>query len=91
MNKITPHIPNFVDIERPDPISFNTTIELLELDFVQDFKEKWGEHTFYRFSLDNKALVAEYDNGEWWWCVGHLKSTEGIDLPVVSYKKKKDI
>jgi hypothetical protein len=95
-NKIRQHVPNFVDIDRYKIRSkeFNTQEELLAIPWVASNTKDEG---FYRFSVDvsytpalpalgraattRYYLMAERDNGLWWWVIGYLDSLEGIDLP----------
>jgi len=74
MNKITHHVPTFVDISgKPKVVEFNTLEELLRVDFVK----KWaGQDGFHQFSLDainGNLLMAELDDGDSWYVVGVLQ------------------
>lgn len=36
---------------------------------------------FYRFSISENTLMAEYDRGYEWWVIGYIKDPSQIDLP----------
>jgi hypothetical protein len=84
---------------------FNSLEELLNLDFVKNFKntldDKPNPH-FHQFSISNHAgkrgyedeytniLMAEFKDGSEWWVVGYISETEIVNqLPVWEPKEKK--
>jgi hypothetical protein len=88
MNKIKQHRPAYVSGYEDAVVSFTTTEELLNIDFVKNFAKDIGGDTFYRFSISpadspgvRQTLMAEYNNGKKWWVVGFLDTNEGITLP----------
>lgn len=77
MNKITKHIPNFVDSRDPPPSGqFETQADLETIPFVKQWKDDKG---FVRFSLSDNRLMAEMV-GEFW-VVGYLQNPSTVDLP----------
>lgn len=79
MNKITQHIPTFVDYREPAPsYEFNSIEELLAMPFVNEHAQN---NKFYRFSISGHHLMAERDNGGWWWVVGYIAEPNRINLP----------
>ena len=80
MNSLRQHIPSFVDIgDAARPSSpFETTAELLALDVVHRWATRPG---FTHFALSGDLLMCIGDEGRFWWVVGYLAHTEGLDLP----------
>jgi len=92
MNKIKQYRPNLVTTTEENKIvSFETTEELLNIDFVKNFSNR---DNFYRFSLsiDNyfnqHSLMAEYDEGREWWVVGFIDNPLEVNLPKWMPKEK---
>jgi hypothetical protein len=85
MNRITQHIPSFVET-RDDPRkagAFTTLDELERVPFVAGWKSEPG---FVRFSLSGNALIAELapDDEEpagAHWVVGFIENPRALDLP----------
>jgi len=85
MNKIKQYRPNLVTTtEDNQMVEFETTQELLNIDFVKKFSNR---NNFYRYSLDidnyfnQYSLMAEYNDGRDWWVVGFIDNPQDIDLP----------
>ena len=76
MNTFTQHVPAFVDIDRPSPIQFETTEDLLSLEIVGRYKENC-----YWFVMDGNTLMMVKDDGFYWWVVGFIEKSELIKLP----------
>lgn len=77
MNTFQQHIPPFVDVDRPAPISFVGTDELLALEVVQRYKDKRFSH----FAMSDEYLMVIRDGGKDWWVVGYIEKPDEIDLP----------
>lgn len=78
------HIPNFIGVdprELDKTFSFNTTDELLAIEFVALFRSDIGKHKFSHFALAERHLVAVYDDGFWWWVVGDVSDPAQVQLP----------
>lgn len=74
---ITQHIPNYCDGFEPKQATFNSTKDLLNVEWVKFFSE---QKDFYRYSIsDNNLLMAEFDEGYKWSVVGRLLPT--VSLP----------
>ena len=90
MNRIRQHRPAFVTGFENEVVKFNTTEELLEIEFVKNFSRN---DNFCRYSLSTSlgrgALMAEYEDGYEWWVIGHLDNTEEVNLPKWMPKEKK--
>ena len=63
------HLPGFVD-GTPKTADVSTTLEVLGLDWV-DRWTKSSEHIFSMWTRNSKSLIAIYDEGTYWWVVGH--------------------
>lgn len=89
MNRIRQHRPAFVTGFENEVVKFNTTEELLEIEFVKNFSRN---DKFYRYSLSTNlgscSLMAELEEGYEWWVIGHIDSAEGINLPIWKPKEK---
>lgn len=85
VNKIRQHIPNFITGAEVKEVVFKTIEELLDIDFVKNFKRE----DFYRYSLSGNKLMAEYKNGNEWCVIGHIDNPYQINLPKLEYKNKK--
>lgn len=90
--------PNFFSGFEQSQNHFNTTDELLNIDWVKNFKEN---PNFHRFSISRDeskildkpqhTLMAEYKNGFGWWGVAFIRDEDisGInDLPEWKAKYK---
>jgi hypothetical protein len=83
MSRLTPHWPNFVGGDPPEPEEFNTQEELLKTNWLRKFKgfaitikkAVWDENG------ERNVLMGVHSGGRFWWCIGCIDSTEGIDLP----------
>ena len=55
-------------------VDFNTIDELLNIGFVKNFSDKSSpsNKAFFRFSMSDAFLMAEYERGTKWWGVGHI-------------------
>lgn len=98
MATIHPHIPAFIDTDRPSSLEFSSIEELLEFDFVK--RKRTADDNFHQFSISfypghpgfGTRLMAEYNEGYTWWVVGRI---EGDDfekmntLPQWEAKEKK--
>jgi hypothetical protein len=58
-------------------VEFNTLEELLAIPWVKSFSV---HKTFYRYSVSDYHLMAEYRGGREWWVIGQLKNND-IGLP----------
>jgi hypothetical protein len=90
MIKLRQHIPAFVETDRaPLVIEAADTGALLAHPRIQSWAKDdpyvrdgvHGVHRFHQFSVadrrDSPALMAEYDEGDYFWVIGHI--TEGAD------------
>jgi len=79
--KITRYVPTFVDLDEPPLIcKFGTLEELKTIPFVYNFTK---DPNFYRFSVSDNRLMAEYIGGKKWWVIGYLDidATNELILP----------
>ena len=78
MNNFVQRIPGGCDISG-DPLSFefNTTEELLALEYVQRF----AKHRPSTFVMEDNCLMVISDNGYHWWVVGYIEKPNEINLP----------
>lgn len=82
--RFTKHIPNCVDTSDENlPIEFSTLEELLQIPFVKKFAD---DGTFYRYSMNEEHLMAEYNNGYEWWTIGKLEGVPTPLLPQAEFK-----
>lgn len=73
MNKITQHIPGFIDAER-HVAEFATVDELREIDWVTP----WITMTPGNYlAQSGELLMVVSSDGKWWWVIGYLQ----IPLP----------
>jgi len=82
--EIKQHRPGCVDMDdEPITESFSTTKELLNIPFVKSFGSNPGFHQYsIADPVDDPSLMAEYNKGQKWWVIGHLKNIDTIlDLP----------
>lgn len=77
MNKITQFRPAFFDSSDPlNSSEFETTNQLLEVDFVKRFREVVG---FDHFKLSDDMLLAIRNHGQDWLIVGRVENPEWAD------------
>ncbi len=82
--EIRQHIPAFITGIKPKTVNFKTQDDLLNIDFV---KQKIIEK-FFQFSISGNILMAEYDNGEYYFVIGYLKHIENTPLNLPLWSKK---
>ncbi len=78
---------------------FNSIEELLNIDFVKNFKYLSNgevDKDFYQYSIGNNGerdiLIAEYKEGYEWWVIGYINENEIIKgLPLFKPKEKPKI
>lgn len=94
-NRIRRHFPAYCDYDQ-ESYGFNTQEDLLALPFVKYFKESPIKNkTFFQFSLSQSdsfiSLMAEYNQGTYWWCIGQLRHSNNLTLPIwtPNYNKNK--
>lgn len=81
MNHIIKHIPNFVDKGKPpDENDFETTNQLLNIPWVKGWETPFDGRPFYRWAKSRNCLIAEYDDGKFWWVVGYIRDPNNIEL-----------
>lgn len=89
MNKIKQYRPAFIDCEDDNKeIIFNTTEELLGIDFVKNFSQNGN---FYKYSISENHLMAEYENGYEWWVIGYINNPKEVNLPKWIPKSKTNV
>lgn len=81
MNSIIRHIPSFVDTDHRHAAEFETTEQMLSIDWVKDFEELWDGMPFHRWSKQDDCLIVEHGGGRHWWVVGHIKNPSDVNLP----------
>lgn len=87
MNRITQHVPRFVDTrEPPIQVEFTTTDSLLSVDFVKAWRDA---PNFSHFCVHRKHLMVVLDDGYQWWVVGYLQHTDNVNLPTWEGAKNK--
>ena len=69
MATLRQHIPSFVEGFEPKVAELSTVEDLNSIDWVRQHRE---DPEFYRFSLSDRLLMAEFENGDRWWVVGIL-------------------
>lgn len=92
--KFTQHVPGAVDLgdEAPYSFEFETVEELVSNEFVQRFSKSYAGSVFHQFSISpmhpsysnyrfDTTLMAEYNDGTKWWCVGHIDQGKNLALP----------
>jgi len=85
--KITKHVPGCVDMGDPLKEShFQDVPKLFAIPWVKSFS-KYPD--FYRYSMSEECLMAEYKGGKEWWVVGSIDHPERIQLPKWEPKGKK--
>lgn len=84
VNRITEHKPVHNSGTGAETVEFNSTKELLSIDFVNGHSR---HPDFYRYSIHRSAdiripLLAEYENGKKWIVIGFLEGdVNKIELP----------
>jgi len=80
MNKFTQRIPGGFDpFMEPETFEFETQEELLN---SQGAVKRFAEmENFNEYQLDDNLLMAVYENGYRWWCVGYIEEPEKLNLP----------
>jgi hypothetical protein len=79
VNQIAQHIPSFIDLgKKPKVSKFKTVEDLVKIPWVKSFSE---DPKFYRYSIADESLMAEYKKGKEWWVVGNIKNPASVDLP----------
>lgn len=76
MNKLFVHVPTFVETDKYPTYEFDSVEELLQLKYVKRFIDS-GDH----LEIHGRTLMSVSESKLKWWVIGHLKSTQGIDLP----------
>lgn len=69
-NTIRQHIPDFFEGFEKALVDFNTLEDLLAIPWVKNFS---AHANFYRYSVSDNHLMAEYRGGRTWWVVGTLR------------------
>jgi len=83
MNTVKQHLPTFVDTdEKPVVAEFDSTEDLLNLDFVKYYAEL---PDFYRFSIGGDLLMAEYKDGSSWWVIGSITGSTTLPAWIPNY------
>lgn len=81
MIKVRKYYPSFCEGFDSPIVAVNSMQELLIIPFLQDFVSP----SFYKFSISENYIMAEYDKGEDWRVVAIiLEGQESINLPVWS-------
>lgn len=78
MNSFQQHIPAFCDVDRPAPVPFETTEDLLALEIVRRYGKR---PDFSHFAMYDDALMEISDGGHYWWLVGYVEHPEMVSLP----------
>lgn len=79
MNSVKQHIPNCVSGVEPKTCNFSNIEDLQDIPFIKRYMEML-EFTQLSVADNGKILMAEYDNGKHWWCIGYFE-TPVDDLP----------
>ncbi len=79
MNSVKQHIPNTVSGVEPETGNFSNIEDLQVIPFIKRYMEML-EFTQLSVADNGKILMAEYDNGKHWWCIGYFE-TPVNDLP----------
>ena len=92
--KFTQHVPGAVDLGDQEPLSFTfeTAEELVSNEYVKRFTRTRPGQVFHQLSISplnphycnnrfDSSLMAEFNNGTWWWCVGHIDHGRNLNLP----------
>jgi len=82
-NRFVPHGGHGYYSSVKDCFGFDTTNELLANSRFHNWPSMKG---FYRYSLSNYydpySLMAEFDNGYEWWCLGYIRNGLALELPL---------
>lgn len=78
MNQIRQHRPAFFEGYENQTSGFETTNDLLQIDWVANFASM---KDFHIFSMADNHLMAEYKGGREWWVVGTVKEPQSVYLP----------
>ncbi|MDY6893944.1 MAG: hypothetical protein SVO01_00780 [Thermotogota bacterium] len=81
MNKFIQHIPNFIEVDKPRWIEFETIEDLLNIPVVKQWKKPINGKSFSYFAISDNVLIVVHDNGFHWWAVGYIEKPELIKLP----------
>jgi proteasome lid subunit RPN8/RPN11 len=88
VNHIKQHLPKYVDGIDKAESDFNTTEDLLELDWVKRYKD--SDPTFYMWGISKELLMATYNVGKSWRTVGYISRPELVQLPrIISFNLNK--
>lgn len=77
MNKITQHIPDYVEGLENITEEFHDYDSLVNIPFVRRFSEV--EH-FSHFAISDNCLMAIYKEGFEWWVVGYISDPSSVKL-----------
>lgn|SRR5581483_1974489 len=78
-NSIRQHRPAyFTGYPEPLTVEFETIEQLTKIPFVANFARDLGDGPFWRYSLGDDMLMAEYREGATWWVVGYIKDRDAI-------------
>lgn len=78
MNRFKQHIPNFVDVDKPEWIAFETTKDLVGLEVVKRYEKR---NKLSHFVLSDNCLMVISDDGFYWWVVGYIEDPTTVNLP----------
>lgn len=68
--KFKQHVPGFAQGTEAKSFEFKDTADL-----IQQLKNRFTWHTspsFYQFSINDKCIMVELENGKQWWVVGYV-------------------
>ena len=83
---IKQYIPRYMN-DRPESIYFDTLDELFSIGFVKSYENiGFTEKSFHRFSLFGNFLMAEYNDGDYWYTVGEIDFVSNLELPKTEWK-----
>lgn len=86
MNTIKRHRPSYFTGFEDQIVKFDTVDELLQIGFVANFA---SQENFFRFSVTDENLMAEYNEGYTWWVVGWFEQPiEGLPQWKPKYRDK---
>jgi hypothetical protein len=91
--KVIQHIPSFCEGFEREEHEVSSAAQLLELPFVQSWKEHGPHAEFHQFSVDRNywanprqprdqmhLFMAEYDSGYAWWVVAKLSGEDALEV-----------
>ena len=88
MTKIIQHVPGWVDTDVRKTSIFQSTKELLDIDFVYQWE---FDEAFHQFSINKSStqtlLMAEYNEGKKWWVVGRIEDLGDLQLDLPKWVK----